>query len=298
MQELRIMRKKDNQQTRRQLRNSYLTTVISIALVLFLLGAVGYLMLNAQRLSNYVKENIGFNVVLKDNVREAEVRRLQKYLDASSYVKSTEYINKERAAEELKEQLGEDFVDFLGYNPLLSSIEVKLFAEFANPDSIKKVEEIFVSFPQVKEVFYQKNLIQKVNENVNKISLVLLAFSALLLLIAIALINNTIRLSIYSKRFLINTMQLVGATKSFIRQPFISTSLIHGFIGAVLANGLLAGGVYILHKELGGFIGFDNIELIGVLFVLVIFVGILLSFISTYFAVNKYLRLKTDQLYF
>ncbi len=292
------MGKKDNQQARRQLRNSYLTTVISIALVLFLLGAVGYLMLNAQRLSNYVKENIGFNVVLKDNVREAEVRRLQKYLDASSYVKSTEYIDKERAAEELKEQLGEDFVDFLGYNPLLSSIEVKLFAEFANPDSIKKVEEIFVSFPQVKEVFYQKNLIHKVNENVNKISLVLLAFSALLLLIAIALINNTIRLSIYSKRFLINTMQLVGATKGFIRQPFISTSLLHGFIGAVLANGLLAGGVYILHKELGGFIGFDNIELVGILFVLVILVGMLLSLTSTFFAVNKYLRLKTDQLYF
>ena len=231
------MGKKDSQQTKRQLRNSYLTTVISIALVLFLLGAVGYLMLNAQRLSNYVKENIGFNIVLKDNVRDAEVRRLQKYLDASSYVKSTEYIDKERAAEELKEQLGEDFVDFLGYNPLLSSIEVKLFAEFANPDSIKKVEEVFVSFPQVKEVFYQKNLIQKVNDNVNKISLVLLGFSALLLLIAIALINNTIRLSVYSKRFLINTMQLVGATKGFIRQPFISTSLLHGFIGAVLANG-------------------------------------------------------------
>ena len=292
------MGKKDSQQTKRQLRNSYLTTVISIALVLFLLGAVGYLMLNAQRLSNYVKENIGFNVVLKDNVREAEVRRLQKYLDASSYVKSTEYIDKERAAEELKDQLGEDFVDFLGYNPLLSSIEVKLFAEFANPDSIKKVEEIFVSFPQVKEVFYQKNLIHKVNENVNKISFVLLAFSALLLLIAIALINNTIRLSIYSKRFLINTMQLVGATKGFIRQPFISTSLLHGFVGAVLANGLLAGGVYILHKELGGFIGFDNIELVGILFVLVIIVGMMLSFVSTYFAVNKYLRLKTDQLYF
>ncbi len=292
------MGKKDNQQTKRQLRNSYLTTVISIALVLFLLGAVGYLMLNAQRLSNYVKENIGFNIVLKDNVREAEVRRLQKYLDASSYVKSTEYIDKERAAEELKKELGEDFVEFLGYNPLLSSIEVKLFAEFANPDSIKKVEEVFISFPQVKEVFYQKNLIQKVNDNVNKISFVLLGFSALLLLIAIALINNTIRLSVYSKRFLINTMQLVGATKGFIRHPFISTSLIHGFIGAVLANGMLAGGVYILHKELGGFIGFDNIELIGILFVIVVVVGMLLSFVSTFFAVNKYLRLKTDQLYF
>jgi cell division transport system permease protein len=292
------MGKKDCIQTKRQLRNSYFTTVISIALVLFLLGAVGYLMMNAQRLSNYVKENIGFNIVLKDNVREAEVRRLQKYLDASSYVKETEYIDKERAAKELQLQLGEDFVDFLGYNPLLSSIEVKLFAEYANPDSIKHVEAIFSSFPQVKEVFYQKNLVEKVNENVNRISLVLLSFNTLLLLIAIALINNTIRLSIYAKRFLINTMQLVGATKSFIRQPFISTSIFHGFTGGVLANGMLAGAIYLGQKELGGFIGFDNIEMIGVLFILVIVIGIILSLTSTFFAVNKYLRLKTDQLYF
>lgn len=292
------MVKKDSQHTKRQLWNSYFTSVISIALVLFLLGIVGYLMLNAQKLSNYVKENIGFNIVLKDNVREAEVRRLQKYLDASSYVKETEYIDKERAANELKEELGEDFVDFIGYNPLLSSIEVRLFAEFANPDSIKNVEKIFVSFPQVKDVHYQKNLIQKVNDNVNTISLVLLLFSVMLLLIAIALINNTIRLSVYSKRFLINTMQLVGATKGFIRQPFVTTSIIHGFIGAISANALLAGAIYILHKELGGFIGFDNIELMGVLFLFVIVLGILLSLVSTYFAVNKYLRLKTDQLYF
>ncbi len=292
------MGKKDNQQTKKQLRNSYFTTVISIALVLFLLGSVGYLVMNAHRLSNYVKENIGFNIVLKDNIRDAEVRRLEKYLDASSFVKSTEYIDKERAAKELQEELGEDFVDFLGYNPLLSSIEVKLFAEYANPDSIKKVEDIFVSFPQVKSVLYQKNLIQKVNENVNKISLVLLSFTTLLLLIAIALINNTIRLSIYSKRFIINTMQLVGATKGFIRQPFITSSIFYGFIGGVIANGMLASGIYILHNELGGFLGFDNIEIIGVLFLLVITVGILLSLVSTFFAVNKYLRLKTDQLYF
>ncbi len=292
------MGRKDNQQTKRQLRNSYFTTIISIALVLFLLGSVGYLVMNANRLSNYVKENIGFNIVLKDNIRDAEVRRLQKYLDASSFVKSTEFIDKERAAKELQEELGEDFVNFLGYNPLLSSIEVKLFAEYANPDSIKKVEDIFVSFPQVKSVFYQKNLIQKVNENVNKISIVLLTFSILLLLIAIALINNTIRLSIYAKRFIINTMQLVGATKGFIRQPFVSSSIFYGFLGAVIANCMLAGGIYILNNELDGFLGFENIEIIGVLFLFVILVGILLSLVSTYFAVSKYLRLKTDQLYF
>ncbi|MDB4335188.1 permease-like cell division protein FtsX [bacterium] len=292
------MKKKENRKAQRQLRNSYFTTVISISLVLFLLGVVGLLLLNAQRLSNYVKENIGFTVVLKENVKEVEIKRLQKYLDATSYVKSTDYIGKDRAAEELQKELGEDFIDFLEYNPLPPSIEVRMFAEYANPDSILKVEAIFTSFAQVQEVKYQKNLIEKVHENVEKISLTLLLFSALLLTIAIALINNTIRLSIYSKRFLINTMQLVGATKGFIRKPFVSISIFHGFLGAFIANVLLSGVIYSAHKELDGFIGFENIELIGVLYLLVITIGILITLISTFFAVNKYLRLKTDQLYF
>ncbi len=290
--------KSENKNAKKQLRNSHFTTIISIALVLFLVGLAAYLMLNAGLLTRYVKENIGFNIYLKDNIRQAEVMRLQKYLDVSHYVKSTDYIDKERAAKEFKEELGEDFTGFLGYNPLPASIEVKLYAEYANPDSLKNLEVIFNSFPQVKNVRYQKNLVQKLNQNINKISLVLLSFSILLLLISIALINNTIRLSVYSKRFIINTMQLVGATKSFIRRPFITTGLFHGFIGALLANGLLSGFIYLLHKELGGFIGFDNINTIGILFLLIIILGIILSLICTVFAINKYLRLKTNQLYF
>ncbi|MBI9062376.1 MAG: cell division protein FtsX [Marinilabiliaceae bacterium] len=282
----------------KKLRSSYITTTISIALVLFLLGIIGLLSLNAQRLTTYVKENIGFTILIKDNAREAEVKRLEKLLSTSPFIKQTEYVDKDRAAEELKEELGEDFVDFLGYNPLLSSIDVKVFAEYANPDSIAKVEEVIMDFPQVKEVLYQKNLIHLVHQNVRRISLVLATFAIMLLLIAVALINNTIRLSVYSKRFLIRTMQLVGANKGFIRKPFLLNGIIHGFIGAVLAIVLLAVLIYFTSKELAGVIGFQNMEILLVLFALVIVCGMFITFLSTFFAVNKYLNLRTDDLYF
>jgi len=282
----------------KKLRSSYITTTISIALVLFLLGIIGLLSLNAQRLSTYVKENIGFTILIKDNAREAEVKRLEKLLSTSPFIKQTEYVDKDRAAEELKQELGEDFVDFLGYNPLLSSIDVKVFAAYANPDSIAKVEAVIMEFPQVKEVLYQKNLIHLVHQNVRRISLVLAAFAVMLLLIAVALINNTIRLSVYSKRFLIRTMQLVGANKGFIRKPFLLTGIVHGFVGAVLAIVLLAVLIYFTSKELAGVIGFQNMDLLLVLFALVIACGMFITFLSTFFAVNKYLNLRTDDLYF
>lgn len=282
----------------RKLRSSYITTTISIALVLFLLGIIGLLMLNAQRLSSYVKENIGFTILIKDNAREAEVKRLEKLLSTSPFIKQTQYVDKDRAADELKNELGEDFVEFLGYNPLLSSIDVKLFAEYANPDSLVKVEEVILEFPQVKEVIYQKNLIHLVHQNVKRIALVLSGFALLLLLIAVALINNTIRLSVYSKRFIIRTMQLVGATKSFIRRPILWGSVLHGFVGAVLAISLLAVLIYFSSQELAGVIGFNNMDLILVLFGIVIALGIFITLLSTYFAVNKYLNLRTDDLYF
>jgi cell division transport system permease protein len=287
-----------NNSARRKLRSSYATTTISISLVLFLLGIIGFLFLNAQRLAVHVKENLGFTVLIKDNAREAEVRRLQKIISAAPYVRSVEYVDKERAAEVLKEELGEDFVDFLGYNPLLSSIEVKLAAEWANADSMARIEAEVLNFPQVKEVYYQKNLLQAVNENIRKITLVLSLFSALLLFIAIALINNTIRLSIYARRFLIRTMQLVGATRGFIRKPFLLKSVLHGLIGATIAIVLLSLMIYSLGKELDGVIGFSDLLLVGILFLLVTIIGILITVVSTFFAVNKYLLLKTDQLYY
>ena len=263
---------KDNKITRRQLRSSYVSSVISISLVLFLLGLVGLLILNTRKLSDYVKENIGFAIILKENVKEVDVIRLQKILDATRYVKSTEYINKEKAAQELQQELGEDFIDFLGYNPLLASIEVKLYADYANPDSIQVIESDLQEYSQVKEVFYQKSLVHLINENVRRISMIILLFSLLLFLIAIVLINNTIRLSIYSNRFIIRTMQLVGATRSFIRKPFLFRSSIQGSIGAFIAIGGLLAFLYFLQNEFKEIMSLQNFEILAVLFCLVILI--------------------------
>ncbi|HYX08084.1 MAG TPA: permease-like cell division protein FtsX [Bacteroidales bacterium] len=289
--------KKEAKITRLRLQSSYVTSIISISLVLFLLGLVGLLILNTRKLSDYVKENIGFSVILKDNVKEVEMIRLQKNLDATRYVKATEYITKEKAARELQEELGEDFVDFLGYNPLLASIDVHLYASYANPDSIAVIENDLQQYPQVKEVFYQKSLVHLVNENVKKISIIILLFSGLLFLIAVALINNTIRLSVYSKRFLIRTMQLVGATRGFIRRPFLYKSAAHGIIGALIAVGLLVTTLYFIQNEFNEIISLQDFRILAVLFVSVLLLGIIINWISTYFAVNKYLNIKTDDLY-
>ena len=215
---------------------------------------------------------------------------LQKSLDAKPYRKSTQYITKEQAAKETMEYLGEDFIDFLGYNPLLSSIEVHLKAEYANPDSIAVIEKDFQGYDQVKEVIYQKSLVDLVNENIRKISLYILAFGSLLLLIATALINNTIRLSIYAKRFSINTMQLVGATNGFIRRPFLIKGALHGVIAASLSIGLLIGFLYLASKEFEEILSFNDIYLLAKLFGIVLTMGIVINWISTYFAVSKYLN--------
>lgn len=278
--------------------NSYITTTISITLVIFLLGVMGILVLSANKISNYVKENIGFSIVLKDNARHIDVMRLQKYLDASIYVKSTLYISKEEAAKIHAETLGEDFIEFIGYNPLPTSIEVKLNAGYANPDSLAMIEKEFLSSPNIKEVIYQKDLVTLVNENLRKISFIVLLFSALLFLISIALINNTIRLSVYSKRFLINTMMLVGATHHFIRRPFITQGIIHGFISSILAIVLLSALIYTINDDIGQLINHKDYELLGIVFGTMILLGILISQISSFFAVNKYLKMNGNDLYY
>ena len=283
---------------KRRLRSSYITSVISISLVLFMLGLLGSLILNAKKISDYVKENIGFRIILNDHVKEADVLRLQKNLAASPYIKSTEYVTKEQAAKKFQEEIGQDFINVLGYNPLLSSIEVKLFAKYANPDSIPKIEKELLTYEQVKEVNYQKNLVHLINENIRKISLTILVFCGLLFIIAISLINNTIRLSVYSKRFLINTMQLVGATRSFIRKPFIYQSTIHGIYGATIAIALIILTLFWGEKQLEGLINLTDFNSLFYLCIFLLFIGIVISLISTYFAVNKYLRLRTDDLYY
>ncbi len=292
------MKKKESSIRKGKLRSSYITSIISISLVLFLLGLIGLLLLNAKKISDHVKENIGFSILLKENIREVDIIRLQKRLDAMPFVKSTDYITKEEAARELQEELGEDFIEFLGYNPLEASIEVRFNARFANPDSIAMIEKEILNYEEVSEVFYQKSLVHLVHNNIQKISLIILAFSGLLFLIAIALINNTIRLSVYSKRFLIKTMQLVGATKSFIRKPFLIKSATHGVYAAIIALLLLIGVIYIAQHELLEIISFQDIDILGILFLIVLILGIILNWISTFFAVNKYLKMRSDDLYY
>jgi cell division transport system permease protein len=292
------MSKQEDNYNRRRLQTSYFTTIVSITLVLFMMGLLGLIILHAKKLSDYVKENIGFSIIMKEDVKEAGIIKLQKILDATDYVKSTKYITKEEAASEFAEELGEDFTSFLGYNPLLATIDVRFKAEYANNDSLLIIKEKILENSNVKEVFYQESLVDVVNKNVRKISVILLGFSALLLIIAIALINNTIRLSVYSKRFIIRSMQLVGATRRFISKPFIWKGILQGIISAFIAIILLAGIIYVSQRELPDLVNLQDIDLYLSLFLIVILLGIIISWLSNYFAVRKYIRLKTDYLYY
>ena len=292
------MSKNDERYQRRKLQSSKATALISITLVLFMLGLLGFVVLHAQKLSEYVRENIGFTITMKENVREAGVVQLQKTLDATPYVKSTEYITPEQAKELLEEDLGEDFISFLGYNPLLPSIELKLRAEYTNLDSLAVIEAGLLANPDVKEIYYQKDLVHLINRNIRRIGFVILGFSALLLIIAIALINNTIRLSVYSKRFIIKTMQLVGATGSFIQKPFLWRSMVQGLFASFIAILFLGIILYFSQQEIPELVNLHDFGLILTLFAFVFMSGIVLTYLSTWFAVKKYLRAHADQLYY
>ncbi len=288
---------KKQKNTSRKLRSSYFISTISIALVLFLLGMIGMLVLNANRLSSYVKENLGLTVMLENDAKDEEVKKIEKLLLASPMVKSVDYLSKDEAAEELKERLGEDFVEFIGYNPLLSSLEVKLYAQYATPEGMRQVETMLKDYNEVREVHYQKDIVNLIHENVSRISVVLLGFSLVMLLVATTLINNAVRLMVYSKRFLIRTMQFVGATDSFIRRPFVSQGVLQGVIGGLIANILLSGVIYLSAQEMSGVIGFENLVVVGILFALVFLVGIILTLICTTVSVNNYLNVRTADLY-
>ena len=225
-------------------------------------------------------------------------RMLQKDLDAKPFVKSTEYVSKDEAAAKMKEDLGEDFISFLGDNPLPPSIDVYLYAGYTSPDSVAKIEKYVLEYPFVKEVYYEESLLFLINENVRKISLFLLIISSFLFLIAVTIINNTIRLAIYSKRFLIRTMQLVGATRSFIRKPFLIRSIYHGVLAALTAMLLLMGLLYLVEKEFIMLFSFESTKLLVLLGVLLIIIGILINLVSTYFSVNRYLVISEDKLYY
>jgi cell division transport system permease protein len=280
-----------------KLRGSYLTLVISVSLVLFLLGILGLVLINAKELSDYFRESLSFSVMLDDDAREADIRMLQKDLDARPYVKSTVYVSKDEAAAKMKEDLGEDFISFLGDNPLPPSIDVYLYADYTSPDSVAKIEKYVTEYPFVKEIYYEESLLFLINENVRKVSLFLLVISAFLFLIAVTIINNTIRLAIYSKRFLIRTMQLVGATRSFIRKPFLKRSIYHGLLAALIAMTLLMGLLFLIEKEFYMMFSFESTKLLAILCVLLVITGMLINYISTYLSVNRYLAISEDKLY-
>jgi cell division transport system permease protein len=281
-----------------RLTGSYLTVVISVSLVLFLLGLLGLLVVNARQLSDYFKESLSFYIILDDQSKEADIRMLQKDLDAKAFVKSTKYVSKEEAALKMKDDLGEDFINFLGDNPLPPSIDVYLYAGYTNADSVSKIEKYVTEYPFVKEVYYQESLLILINENIRKISVFLLIISTFMFIIALTIINNTIRLSIYSKRFVIRTMQLVGATKSFIRKPFLLQSILQGLLSSFIAMSLIIGMLYLVEKEFFAVFVFETPLLLILLGASIIVTGILINIVSTFFSVNRYLDIPEDKLYY
>jgi cell division transport system permease protein len=249
-------------------------------------------------MSNYVRENINLSIILDDEIGQQYEQRIEKYLLSSPFTKSVEYISKEDALKDHIASLGEDPQDFLGYNPLMASIELKLKAKYANNDSVKMIESKLKAFENIYQINYQKDIVSLVNDNVRKVSLILIGLATILLIVSIALINNTIRLTLYSNRFLINTMKLVGATSGFIRRPYLISSMLNGLMAAVLSIFLLAGVIYFVQYEFG-ISGMMIRPLTGVIVsFIVILMGVILTAISSFFAVGKYLKMNTNDMYF
>ncbi len=281
----------------RKTKSIYISTVFGIAMVLLMIGLLGLILVDANNLSRYVKENIVLNVFVDDAAHETDVMQLQKQIEANPMVKQTQYVSKELAARNLQKDLGEDFVKFLGYNPLSQSLDVYLKADYANNADIEKFKNTLLKNSMVKEVKYQQSLVDQMNSNLTSISLIILVFAGIFVILSIALINNTIRLAIYSQRFLIKSMQLVGATKSFIRKPFLLYGLWHGLLGGLIAVIILIGTLYLAVKEVPDLVILQNYTQFGIVFILIVGLGLFISGFSTYLAVNRFLRLKIYNLY-
>ena len=276
----------------------FITSSISTTLVLLLLGMVVFFVLSANNLSTYVRENIGISVLVSDDMKEPEALKFQKSLNEKSYVKESVYISKEQALKEQTEAMGTDPAEFLGYNPFTASIEIKLNAQYANSDSIAWIEKEILTNKKVMEVSYPQNLIDSVNRNIQKVSIFLLGLAALLTLISFALINNTIRLAIYSKRFLIHTMKLVGASWSFIRRPFLVRNVWIGVLAGIMADAILLGMAYMLVKYEPQLIEIITPNALLVVMVSVFVFGLAITFLCAYISINKYLRMKASALYY
>ena len=276
----------------------FVTSSISTTLVLLLLGLVVFFVLGAHNLSVYVKENINFSILISDDMKESDILKLQKKLDKEPFVKATEYISKKQALREQTEAMGTDPQEFLGYNPFTASIEVKLHSDYANSDSIAKIEKKIKKNTNIQEVLYQKDLIDGVNDNIRNISLMLLGLAVILTFISFALINNTIRLTIYSKRFLIHTMKLVGASWSFIRRPFLRRNFWIGVLSAVIADAVLWGAAYWLVSYEPELIRVITPDVMLLVSVSVLIFGVLITWLCALLSINKYLKMKAGTLYY
>ncbi|MEH1006317.1 permease-like cell division protein FtsX [Winogradskyella sp. ECml5-4] len=283
---------------KRKLISSYVSVVISIALVLFLLGCLGLLVINSKKVADHFKEQVVMTIYLNDTAKYVEVNQLKKSLAMADYTKDAVYVSKEEAAEFMKAETGEDFMDFVGYNPLKNSIDVHLKADFVTTEQLAEISEGLSNKAFIEEIRYDNDLVELMNDNVKKITFWVLIISALFTLIAVLLINSSIRLAVYSKRFIIKTMQMVGATKRFIRRPFVWKSVQLGIIGALVALAGMAVVLYYLDLTFPELELLRNTVLIGALFVGIFLLGILITWISTFIATQRFLNLKTDQLYY
>ena len=283
---------------KRKLISSYVSVVISIALVLFLLGCLGLLVINSKKVADHFKEQVVMTIYLNDTAKEVEVNQLKKSLAMADYTKDAQYVSKEEAAELMKADTGEDFMDFVGYNPLKNSIDVYLKADYVTTEQLTEITESLSNKDFIEEIRYDNDLVELMNDNVKKISIWVLVLSGLFTLIAVLLINSSIRLAVYSKRFIIKTMQMVGATKTFIRRPFVWKSVQLGIIGAVVALIGMAIVLYYLDISFPELELLRNTIMIISLFVGIFLLGIVITWISTFIATQRFLNLKTDQLYY
>ena len=283
---------------KRRLITSYFSVIVSITLVLFLMGFFSFLVLSANKLANYFKEQVTVTVLIKDDAKNADIEQLQKTLSVASFVKSVRFVSKEVAAEKFSKDIGEDFVTFIGTTPLQNTIDLSLKAEYAEPDKMREIKRELEQNSFVTEVVYDQSLVALIHENVNRIGIVTLIFSALFTFVSILLINASIRLSIYSKRFIIKTMQLVGATRSFIRRPFLWTNVRLGILSALIAIVLFYLSLLAIVKSYPEFNILMDTGTLSIVFISIITIGILISWLSTYFATQRFLNLNTNDLYY
>ncbi len=292
------MENTDNKIMRRRLANAYMSSVISIGLVLLLVGVASMLLVNAKGVSDYFKENMQVSVMMKQNVSEDDVLDYRSGLESLPYIKSTVFVSKEQGRREMEDLLGPDFLDVFETSPIPMSIDVSLNADYVSSDSLEVVRKVIEASPLVDEVVYQRSLVDALNANLSRISVFLGVFIALLLFISFVLINNTVRLNVFARRFTIHTMKLVGATKSFIRTPFLVQAVFQGIFAAVLAIMALVGLLFLMRNEFAQLFEIFRLDLLLEVMGIVLVSGMAICLVSTWIVIGKLLSLKKDELYY